>query len=606
MNNFRQYPPKSFGGRGPDLPNPWMTEEELVNIRRQNPQFHPAMPNINPNMHPPLLNQTGVLPMPNKHLMGQNSCKMLNSSFTNTPNPNIFKSPYPMEEPNYSNRFMGDRFNNSYSPMNVHSKLNDGAIYKDFPASNMMSPLSHKNDRFSSVSKPLISNVRQPQERLQCMQNDQSQFTSKYGSSPVFQGKDFPFGNLKDSPSQNSMPYNNKLPVSTGCNVPSFKANVRPPNLFPAYTPKDSCETPQKALPLSEGNVANASHSPYSSDFIGKSTFCDNSSIASSYSKTMESFHEKESYQEKNIPAEGFPQANKSQFMTDNASTFKTMSSSPVPQDSYKTVPNTEVSQESYKNVQKSQVLHDSFKTMPSSNMPQNSFKNVSNFPMSHDSYKPLPSSQISHDSYKAVPNSQVSHEAFKEFEGKVSSSNSKYPYSSENQQACFQSSSDIPFQSSESVSFSFPSTSTTDCLLQTTPFSSQSDVHQTSKETFSTFSFESNINTTDIADLLPGLDAFLKETVSKSEQSINKAEDVPKNDFAKSTVPNCALSDDEWSKHSIPLIGDNQFTSNSGNQNEGVQQSICDQVAAKEKCGKFESVFEVIFSILLILTAFI
>lgn len=561
--NFRPQHPKSFGNRGMDLPNPWMSDEEIFNMRRQNPQFHSVMQNMPPAMHSQFLTPNNMISPPNKHFINQNACKMSSSNFTHSSNADIFKSPHSMNDLGISNRIIGDRFStNSYSHPNLHQKMNDAPLFKDFPSSNM-SPQLHKNDGFSDNTPKLFPNMRTSSERFSCMQKDQTQFHRKYDDTPIFQGKDFPFS-AKEMQSPNPV----SIPATIGNNFSSSKPNYKPTTLFPAYASKESSEVSfQRSQSMTEETSKRVNQSVYNSDFAEKnSAFCDKVPLSTRYPKTVEPFQGKiEPYHERNAPVNDvFSSHNNSPSYLYDKSPYKPMSNSPVPQDSLKALENT------------------------------------------------------------------------------VTSSNSKFPFSAGSQDVCFQSSNNISFPKSQSMQMPNHSSASisTDCLMQNVPFSvssaslniptqtdvltskesfssfstslqsdvhlssketfssfnisSQPNVHQSSKETFPSFSFDSNINAADISDLLPGLDAFLKDTLNKSEEpskteeSLNKpTDDISKNELCKSSVPSCAFTDDDWSKHSIPFIGDKI---SGDNLQTDIKQTFCDQASIKERFDKIES----------------
>lgn len=590
--SFRQHHSKSFGNRGSDLPNPWMTEEDIFNMRRQNPHFLSPMQNMAPATHSQFPIQNAMLSPSNKNFINQGS----NLNFTISPNTDIFQSPHSMNDAIFSSRLTNDRFsNNPYAYQNSPNKINEGhSLYNDLP--------TPRNDGFPESAPKLFPNMRQPTERFSCMQKDQAHFRRKYDEPPIFQGKDFPFSS-KEMQSQ-PVAFIDKAPVSASNKFASCKSNYKPPSLFPAYTPKENNDIAlQKSQNVPEETSKRVHQSAYSSEFTEKS-YCDKTECPPQYLNTVETVQGKTgSFQDRNVTiSEAFstiPTNTTSSYVFDKSS-FKSLS--PIPQDSLKTLENTVSSantkfpfsagsqdacfQSSRDNpFQKSQTMH---------------IQNTANATVSRDCLMQNAPFSGSETSLSHQPNStnnthQSAKHTFSSFDTSLASDihhSTKETHSSFN----VSSQSDI-----------HPSSK--DTFLSSFNVSSESSVHQSSKEGFS-FNFENNMNNPDISDLLPGLDAFLKETLksvesSKPGENLNKSLNVVtdfKDNTSKSSVPTCAFTDDdEWSKHSIPFIGDK--VSNSNNNQSNIKEQLCDQpTVINEKLNKSETEHEVRFYFVLLI----
>lgn len=578
--NYRPHNSKAFGNRGYDPPNPWLSEEEIFNMRRPAPQFHSAMQNVPSAMHPPYLNQNTLGSSGNKNFINQNSCNMSNMNFTCAPNPQIFKSPHSVNDSGFPNRLIGDRFSSSsYSHPNMQHKINEDLLFKDLPPPTMSHQFP-KNDGFSENSSKLFSNIRPPTERFSCMQKDQAQFNRKYDDSQIFQGKDFPFNNKE----MQSLPVSfiDKVPVSVGSNFPPCKSNYKAPSLFPAYTPKDNNEIPfQRSQSVPDEISKNIQQSAYSSDYAEKAgaNYFDKSSLSSKYSKASEPFAGKtESFQERDLSLNEvvFPPQSNSQSYLHEKSHFKSMSNSPVPQDSLKALENTVSSSNSkfpFTSGSQDACFQSSneipFQTSQSMQMINHSNSSTSrdclmqNVPFSGSGTTLHSISENTTTISSQLSTHQSSKETFSSFD---SSSQSNV-----HQNSPFTVTSGPNVRQSTKETFS------------SFTVSSQPNIQQNSKDTFSSFNFENNLNASDISDLLPGLDAFLKESC-KSEETLNKSESAnSKNDMCKSSVTNCAFDDeDDLSKHSIPFIGDTQVSSN--NTQNDIKASYCDQNTIKNE----------------------
>lgn len=568
--NYRPHNSKAFGNRGYDPPNPWLSDEEIFNMRRTAPQFHSAMQNVPSAMHPAYLNQNALGSSGNKNFINQNSCNMSNMNFTYAPNPQIFKSSHSVNDTGFQNRLIGDRFSSS-SYANMQQKINDDLLFKDLPPPTVSHQFP-KNDGFSENTSKLFSNMRSPIERFSCMQKDQTQFNRKCDDSQIFQGKDFPFSNKE----MQSLPVSfiDKVPVSVGSNFPSCKSNYKAPSLFPAYTPKDNSEIAfQRSQSIPDEISKNIQQSAYNSDFAEKvnANYFDKSSLSSKYSKASEPFPGKtESFQERNLSLNEvvFPPQSNSQSYLHEKSHYKSMSNSPVPQDSLKALENTVSSSNS---------------KFPFTSGSQNAcFQTSNEIPFQTSQSMQIinqPNSSTSRDCLmQNVPFSEsgTSLHSISENTTTISSQMSTHQSSKETFSSFDSSSQSNVHQNSPFNVTSGPRESTKETFSSFT-ISSQPNIQQNSKDTFSSFNFENNMNAADISDLLPGLDAFLKESC-KSEETLNKSESAnTKNDVCKSSVTNCAFEDeDELSKHSIPFIGDTQVSSN--NTQNDIKTSYCDQ----------------------------